>query len=82
LWAPGKGISSVLADGGVFRYRHVGATSWATPFVAGAVAVYLQDHPRARPAKVRRWLKRTATVGALEGALEGTPNRLLFVGQA
>ena len=82
LWAPGKGISSVLADGGVTRYRQVGATSWATPFVTGAVAVYLQDHPRARPAKVRRWLKRTATVGALDGALEGAPNRLLFVGQA
>ena len=25
-----KGISSVLADGGVTRYRQVGATSWAT----------------------------------------------------
>ena len=31
IFAPGKGITSVLADGGVFHYRGVGATSWATP---------------------------------------------------
>ena len=82
VWAPGKDITSVLAEGGVFRYRDVGATSWATPFVSGAVALYLQNHPQAGPAKVQRWLRRTATVGALEGVQSGTPNRLLFVGGA
>lgn len=82
LWAPGKGITSVLAGGGVVRYSRVGATSWATPFVTGAVALYLQGHPGARPAKIRRWLQRTATVGALDGVLTGTPDRLLFVGGA
>lgn len=79
LWAPGKGITSVLSGDGVFRYGHVGATSWATPFVTGAVAQYLQRHPRAAPAKVRAWLRRTATVGALDGVPAGTPNRLLFI---
>lgn len=80
LFAPGKDITSVLAEGGVIRYRHVGATSWATPFVTGAVAQYLQSHPTAKPAKVGRMLRRTATVGALSGVRPGTPNRLLFVG--
>ncbi|MEZ5185521.1 MAG: S8 family peptidase [Candidatus Nanopelagicales bacterium] len=82
IWAPGTSITSVLSGGGVFRYRHVGATSWATPFVTGAVALYLQGHPQAAPAKVRRWLRRTATVGALDRVPAGSPNRLLFVGGA
>lgn len=75
LWAPGKDITSVLMDGGVFRYRFVGATSWATPFVTGAVAQYLASHPTASPARVHRHLKRTST----KGALNVSPNRLLFV---
>jgi len=82
VWAPGKGITSVLSDGGVIRYRSVGATSWATPFVTGAAALYLQDNPRAGPAEVRRSLRRNATVGALDGVPAGTRNRLLFVGGA
>ena len=81
IWAPGKDITSVLLDGGVIRYRFVGATSWATPFVSGAVALYLQRHPLASPAKVRRWLVRTSTKDALTGVDPGTVNRLLFVGR-
>ncbi len=77
LWAPGKDITSVLSGGGVFRYRFVGATSWAAPFVTGAVAQFLQTHPQARPARVQRFIKRTATRGPLTNA---SPNRLLFVG--
>lgn len=81
IWAPGKDITSVLLDGGVIRYRFVGATSWATPFVSGAVALYLQRHPAASPAKVGRWLVRTSTKGALTGVNPGTVNRLLYVGR-
>lgn len=81
IWAPGKDITSVLFDGGVIRYRFVGATSWATPSVSGAVALYLQRHPLASPAKVRRWLVRTSTKNVLSGVDRGTVNRLLFVGR-
>lgn len=77
LWAPGKDITSVLSGGGVLRYRFVGATSWAAPFVTGAVAQFLQGHPRAGPARVQRFIKRTATSGVVAGA---SPDRLLFVG--
>jgi len=80
IWAPGKNITSVLSGGRVFRYRQVGATSWATPFVTGAVALYLQDNPQASPAEVRRAIRRNATVGALDRVAGGSPNRLLFVG--
>lgn len=80
LWAPGKDITSVLMDGGVLRYEFIGATSWAAPFVSGAAALYLQNHPTATPAKVSRVLRRTATLGQLRGVRAGTPNRLLYVG--
>lgn len=80
LWAPGKNIRSVFSGGGVGRYRGVGATSWATPFVTGAVAQFLQDHPRATPARIQRHLRRTATTGVLQGVDPGTANRLLHVG--
>lgn len=81
LYAPGKGITSVLAGDGTLRYAEVGATSWATPFVTGAVAQYLQRHPTARPKAVSRWLTRNATRGVLHGVPPGTPNRLLYVGR-
>ncbi len=82
VWAPGKDITSVLAGAGIVRYQHVGATSWAAPFVTGAVALYLQGHPQARPAKIRKWLLRSATADALRGVRPGTANRLLYVGNA
>lgn len=81
IWAPGKGVTSVFFAGGVGRYRHSGATSWATPFVTGAVALYLENHRKAGPAKVRRWLRRTATAGVLAGVPSGSPSRLLYVGK-
>lgn len=80
IWAPGKDITSVAMGGDVFRYRGVGATSWATPFVSGAVAQLLQSNPAASPAQVQRALKRTSTKGVLTGLTVGSPNRLLFLG--
>jgi subtilisin family serine protease len=78
LFAPGVAVRSVLAGGGVFTYRHSGATSWAAPFVTGAAALYLSAHPHARPRELRRWLVGQATRGRLSGLPSGTANRLLF----
>lgn len=78
LFAPGVGIRSVLRGGGAFTYSHVGATSWASPFVTGAAALYLTAHPRAQPQAVRRWLIGHATPGRLTALPRDTPNRLLF----
>ncbi len=78
LFAPGVGVRSVLRGGGVFTYRGSGATSWATPYVTGAVALYLSTHPRAHPPAVRRWVLTGSTRGLLSGLPTGTPNRLLY----
>jgi subtilisin family serine protease len=78
VFAPGVGVRSVLRGGGAFTYRGSGATSWATPYVSGVAALYLSQHPRARPARVRRWVLAKATSGVLSGLPPSTANRLLF----
>lgn len=77
LFAPGVGVRSVLRGDGVFRYRGSGATSWATPYVSGAAALFLSAHPRARPPAVRRWILSGSTKGLLAGLPAGTHDRLL-----
>ncbi|TDJ47253.1 MAG: hypothetical protein E2O48_03915 [Gemmatimonadetes bacterium] len=47
--APGLGIMSSWLNGG---YNTISGTSMATPHVAGAALLYLQDHPTAAPAEV------------------------------
>ena len=78
LFAPGVGVRSVLRGGGVIVYRGSGATSWATPYVTGAAALYLSTHPGAHPPAVRRWVLSGSTKGLLTGLPAGTPNRLLY----
>lgn len=54
----------------------------AVPHVAGAVAIYLADHPTATPAEVRAALLRSASNGMLSSAqmLPNTRNSQLFTG--
>jgi subtilisin family serine protease len=81
LFAPGHDITSLRgSDPTPYRYADVGATSWATPYVSGAIALYLSLHPSATVAQVRAWVLSTATKGALTGVPAGTPNRLLYLG--
>ena len=78
LFAPGLSVRSVAAGGGVFRYDGSGATSWATPYVTGAAALYLSAHPKASPASVRSWILSNSTKGQLRGLASNTANRLLY----
>jgi hypothetical protein len=60
-------------------------TSFATPFVSGATALYLERHPTSAAQTVTFAITGTATVGRLWGSAEyplgvGSPNRLLYVG--
>jgi hypothetical protein len=49
----------------------------AAPHVTGAIARYLQSHPRATPAQVTTALLNTATTGKVRSQA-GAPNRLLY----
>ncbi len=54
--------------------------SFAAPFAAGVAARFLQLHPSAAPATVRKALIDNATRGVLSNVALGTPNRLLYSG--
>jgi subtilisin family serine protease len=73
LFAPGVDILSVNARGG---YAYGSGTSQAAPFVAGAVALYLETHSRASPAEIMQVLKGSAVSGVIKNPKD-IPNLLL-----
>ncbi len=78
VFAPGSaivsaGISSTSAS------ATLSGTSMASPHVAGAAALYLQNNPAATPAQVANALINNATPNKVTDPQPGSPNRLLFV---
>lgn len=81
IFAPGKDIESVkmgTPDGSAT----MSGTSMASPHVAGAAALYLNDNPDATPAQVAEALTGAAGADKVKDPGEGSPNKLLFVGNA
>jgi len=54
-------------------------TSFATPLVAGAAALYIATHPKASPAKVRDALVTRAEPGPIPGDPDTYPEGVLNV---
>jgi subtilisin family serine protease len=80
LFAPGVSIPSAwIGEGGVMIATATG-TSMASPFVAGVVALYLQNHRTASPASVRSSLIGISTAGVVKNPGQESPNRLLYSG--
>ena len=77
LYAPGEGITSAWLYGGT---NTISGTSMASPHVAGAAALYLQNDPSATPATVGSAIINSATIGRLSGLGAGSPNLLLYTG--
>ncbi|GAB2615675.1 S8 family peptidase [Kribbella endophytica] len=79
LFAPGVDVESVGITGPDATDTMSG-TSMATPHVAGGVALYLADHPDAKPADVATALLGASTPDKVGEPGAGSPNKLLFVG--
>lgn len=77
LFAPGVDITSVSISSPTAS-TELSGTSMASPHVAGAIALYLGDHPSATPAEVSEVLLAEATSDVVGNPGAGSPNLLLF----
>lgn len=75
IWAPGDGILTANLGGDSTFTR---GTSYAAPMVAGAVALLLEDDGTRTPAQISQLLDGLATRKTISGALDGSPNRILY----
>ncbi|XDD50967.1 S8 family peptidase [Leptospira sp. WS92.C1] len=76
LFAPGAYVSAAtLSDG---TYQAIG-TSFAAPYVAGVVAMFLSENPQATPAQAKIRLRETATRNAVVGVpTTHSSNRFIY----
>jgi subtilisin family serine protease len=79
LFAPGTSIQSTWNSSNNAT-AFLSGTSMASPHVAGAAALYLDQNPAAAPGAVAQALLSNATTGAISNPGGGTPNRLLYTG--
>lgn len=79
IFAPGVSILSAW-NSDDYATGTANGTSMASPHVAGAAALYLQQNPAASPAQVASAILGASTSGALTSLQSGSPNRLLKVG--
>lgn len=77
LFAPGAQIVSAAVTGDS-AMQGMSGTSMAAPHVAGAAALYLGAHPKAKPADVAAALLQAAVSNVVKDPA-GAPNRLLQV---
>ena len=79
LFAPGHNVVTAVHTATTGSVTVMG-TSYASPHVGGAAALYLADHPNDLPSAVRQGILGIATNGQLQAASlsSGSPNLLLY----
>ncbi|MGH3310590.1 MAG: S8 family peptidase, partial [Streptomyces sp.] len=80
IYAPGVDIVSTTNTGDDAT-ETLSGTSMAAPHVAGAAAVFLGANQDAKPADVAKGLTDGAIPDAISNPSEGTPNKLLKIGE-
>ncbi len=75
-YAPGVGITSTVPGGGT---ESMDGTSMASPHVAGAGALFLEENQGVAPADVVKGLQGSASAGVIQGVPQGTLADLLQV---
>ncbi len=76
VFAPGVNILSAWAWNDYASFTASG-TSMASPHVAGAAALYLEEHPGSSPGEVASGIMGDATSGTMNNT-DGSPNLVLF----
>lgn len=77
IFAPGSSIKSAWYTS-TTATNTISGTSMASPHVAGAAALYLQNNTGASPSAVSSRIVNTATQNKLTNIGTGSPNRLLY----
>ncbi|WP_078843558.1 S8 family peptidase [Streptomyces albus] len=80
LFAPGSSITSATNTGDTATDTASG-TSMAAPHVTGAAALLLGDRPSASPAEISGSLVESAVPGTVGDRGDGSPDRLLHIGE-
>jgi subtilisin family serine protease len=81
LFAPGSNITSAWHSDDT-AINTISGTSMATPHVAGAAALYRANNPGADAYAVSQAIVDWATEGRISDVGTGSPNKLLYVGDA
>ncbi len=77
IFAPGSSITSAWRTSDTATST-ISGTSMASPHVAGVVALYLEENPKATPAEIDALVKKNATPNVVKSPGTASPNLFIY----